>query len=83
MKTTTPEILNWTVRHPSGFSLGVAHFREDIGWKFYPNVFGRSPSRQGHPTRDACLPPWVKKHLKKGATIEPGQDHRYKTHAPA
>ena len=29
------------------------------GWKFYPAVSGRSPSRKHHRTLDGCLPRWV------------------------
>lgn len=58
------------LKHPNGFVLGVAFKRPD-GWYFYPKVSGRSPSRRGHPTADACLPAWAKKAFRQGASFLP------------
>lgn len=38
--------------------LGVAS-RQAQGWRFYPRVVGRLPSRKPHPTLEACIPRWV------------------------
>jgi hypothetical protein len=53
-------------RRPAGASdsqrifLGTASNSEGPDcWRFYPNSFGRSPSRKPHATWEACLPRWV------------------------
>ena len=42
----------------STFVLGHA-VRNEAGWRFLPNVSGRSPSRKAHKTMEKCLPRWV------------------------
>jgi hypothetical protein len=42
----------------SRYILGHATQNEN-GWRFIPNVFGKSPSRKSHPTMRRCLPHWV------------------------
>ena len=41
-----------------GGILGFVSLRED-GWRFMPNVSGRSPSRKAHETFDGCIPRWT------------------------
>ena len=41
------------------FCLGEAVFKLKEGWKFYPCVSGRAPSRKFHATLEACLPRWL------------------------
>jgi hypothetical protein len=41
------------------FVLGEACFQPTKGWRFFPRVSGREPSRKFYPTLEACLPRWV------------------------
>ena len=45
-------ILGHAVQYPS--ALGAPG-----GWRFFPNVSGRAPSRKRHATMEKCLPRWV------------------------
>jgi len=63
----------YVLKHQSGFPLGSAVEKRD-GWYFYPNVCGKAPSRKPHPTADACLPAWAKRHLHMGASFLPKED---------
>ena len=56
------------LKHPNGYVFGRAVSKPD-GWYFYPNIVGRSPSRKGHPTAEACLPDWAQKRLQQGCTF--------------
>jgi hypothetical protein len=43
-------------------TLGYAVYKADAnggGWVFFPEVFGRHPSRKFYPTWEECLPAWV------------------------
>jgi len=40
------------------FLLGTA-CRNELGWRFIPNVVARKSSRKNHPTLRACLPRWI------------------------
>lgn len=69
---------HYELKHPNGFVIGVAteNWNEGYpeylrGWRFYPRVSGRSPSRRGYPTADACLPTWARKRLKSGCSFGP------------
>lgn len=64
------------LKHPNGFVLGVAVYRNAwggaaAGWMFYPKVSGRSPSRRAYPTAERCLPAWAKKRLNQGCSFLP------------
>ena len=41
------------------FLVGTASLTNGQGWRFIPNVAGRSPSRRFHPTVERCVPRWV------------------------
>jgi len=61
------------LKHPNGFVLGVAQYQTTSGggWRFFPNVAGRMPSRRAYPSADACLPPWAKRRLQQGCSFLP------------
>lgn len=42
----------------SAFRLGTA-VEYSGGWRFFPNVSGRKPSRRFHVTMESCLPAWL------------------------
>jgi len=68
-------VKHYDLIHKNGYLLGVATYAVSYsggaGWKFFPNVTSHNPSRVPHPTALACLPPWAKRHLKRGASFLP------------
>ena len=77
--TVTTKIIE--LKHPNGFILGSAIYREPTvffpgGWRFFPNVTSRSPSRKTHPTAHASLPAWARRWFARGATFEPRGEAR-------
>jgi hypothetical protein len=38
---------------------GSAVYTPGFGWRFFPSVAGRQPSKKSYPTLEACLPRWI------------------------
>lgn len=41
------------------YLVGVAAYHKDKGWRFFPRISGKLPSRVYHPTWEKCVPRWV------------------------